>query len=60
MWGMPGKCKDLDLRSLQVQVNQFDLLIALVLCYCSDVWAPSLLWAASTPDGCMDNNLHRV
>jgi hypothetical protein len=28
MWRVLGKCKDLDLRSLQVQVNLFDLLVA--------------------------------
>jgi hypothetical protein len=61
MWGMLGKCRDLDLRSLQVQVYLFDALVTPVLCYCSEVWAPSLLRAAlPTPDGCMDNDLHRV
>jgi hypothetical protein len=61
MWGMLGKCKDLGLRSLQIQVNLFDALVNPVLCYSSEVWAPSILGAApSTPDGCMDNGLHRV
>jgi hypothetical protein len=60
MWGMLGKCKDMELRSLQVQVNLFDALVAPVLCYCSEVWAPSLLRSASTPDRCMDNDMHRV
>jgi hypothetical protein len=61
MWGMLGKCKDLGLRSLQIQVNLFDALVNPVLCYSSEVWAPSILRAApSTPDGCMDNGLHRV
>jgi hypothetical protein len=53
-------CCILDIRSLEVQVQLFDALVAPVLGYCSDVWAPTLLRNCDSADACMDNDLHKV
>jgi len=53
MWGMLSKCGDLELCSLAVQVDLFDALVAPVLGYCAEVWAPSLLRTCTCPDSCM-------
>jgi hypothetical protein len=60
MWGMLGRCGAIKLRSLEVQVQLFDALVAPVLGYCAEVWGPSVLRHASTPLACMDNDLHKV
>jgi hypothetical protein len=60
MWGMLGKCGTLDIRSLEVQVQLFETLVAPVLGYCSEVWAPTLLRNCDSADACMDNDLHKV
>ena len=60
MWGMLSRCGTMGLRSLEVQVQLFDSVVAPVLGYCAEVWAPSLLRNCSTPTTFMDNDLHRV
>lgn len=60
MWGMLSKCGTIDIRSIAVKVQLFDALVAPVLGYCSEVWAPTLLRRCHSPDECMDNDLHRV
>ena len=60
MWGMVSKCGTTGIRSIEVQAQLFDALVAPVLGYCSEVWAPTLLRRCHTPEECMDNDLHRV
>lgn len=60
MWGMLGRCGDMELSSIEVQVQLFDSLVAPILGYCAEVWAPTLLRGASDPLRCMDNSLHKV
>lgn len=60
MWGVLGKCRTTGIRSVEVQVQLFDALVAPVLGYCSEVWAPTLLRACCDPNACMDTELHKV
>jgi hypothetical protein len=60
MWGMLAKCRERGIRSLELQARLFDSLVAPVLGYCSEEWAPSLLHRAATPEACMARDLHAV
>jgi hypothetical protein len=60
MWGMLGRCADMGLASLEVQVQLFDALVSPVLGFCAEVWAPTLLRGIREPLHCMDNSLQRV
>lgn len=60
MWGMLGRCSDMEVASIEVQVQLFDALVAPVLGFCAEVWAPTLLRGSRDPSACMDNALHRV
>lgn len=60
MWGMLGRCADIEVASLEIQVQLFDALVAPVLGFCADVWAPTLLRGAVTPKDFLDNALQRV
>jgi hypothetical protein len=60
MWGMLGRCRDMDMASIEVQVQLFDALVAPVLGFCAEVWAPTLLRGASEPVKCLENPLQRV
>jgi hypothetical protein len=60
MWGMLSECGTKDIRSVEVQMQLFDALVAPVLGYGSEVWALTLLRRCTTPEECMDNDLHRV
>jgi hypothetical protein len=57
---MLSKCGTKGIRSVEVQAQLFDALVAPVLGYCSEFWAPTLLRKCRTPMDCMDNDLHRV
>lgn len=43
-----------------MKADLFDSLVAPILTYCSEVWAPSLLRTCTTPTACLDNPLQRV
>lgn len=43
MWGMLGQCGTPIFRSLEVQVQLFEALVAPVLGFCSEVWAPGAI-----------------
>lgn len=60
MWGMLGKCGNIGLRSLEVQVQLFKTVVAPVLGYCAEVWGPTLLRNKASPVACMDSDLHQV
>lgn len=60
MWGMLGRCGDMELASLEIQVQLFDALVAPVLGFCAEVWGPALLRGLRDPLGCLDNPLQRV
>jgi hypothetical protein len=60
MWGLLNQCSDLEVASLEVQVQLFDSLVSPVLGFCAEVWAPTLLRGARQPDNCLNNPLQRV
>jgi hypothetical protein len=60
MWGMLGRCSDVGVSSLEVQVQLFDALVSPVLGFCAEVWGPTLLRGASSPLACLDNPLQKV
>ena len=60
MWGMLGRCSDMEVASLEVQVQLFDALVSPVLGFCAEVWVPTLLRGVRQPLGCLDNPLQRV
>jgi len=60
MWGMLGRCTDVGVSSLEVQVQLFDALVSPVLGFCAEVWGPTLLRGASSPLACLDNPLQKV
>jgi hypothetical protein len=60
MWGMLNRCSDMEVASLEVQVQLFDSLVSPVLGFCAEVWAPTLLRGAQQPHDCLNNPLQRV
>jgi hypothetical protein len=60
MWGMLSRCSDMEVASIEVQVQLFDALVSPVLGFCSEVWAPTLLRGCREPVDLMENDLQRV
>jgi hypothetical protein len=60
MWGMLNQCSDMEVASLEVQVQLFGCLVSPLLGFCAEVWAPTLLREAERPHDCLDNPLQRV
>jgi hypothetical protein len=60
MWAMLQRIGRLDIQSLKQKVDLFDMLVAPILSYCSEVWAPEVLGAAVRSDGMLDNVLQKV
>jgi hypothetical protein len=58
MWGILGRCADVGVASLEVQL--FDALVSPVLGFCAEVWAPKLLRGSTSPLMCLDNSLQKV
>lgn len=49
MWAMLSKCGERGISSLSMKVRLFDMLVSPILGYCSEVWAPTLLFHPSIP-----------
>jgi len=60
MWAMLQRIGRLDIQSLKQKVELFDMLVAPILGYCSEVWGPAVLGAALRSDGMLDSELQKV
>ena len=49
MWAMLTRCGERGISSLSMKVRLFDMLVSPILGYCSEVWAPALLFHPSVP-----------
>lgn len=50
MWAILSRCKAFGITSLSMKVRLFDTLVAPVMGYCSEIWAPALLAAGASVD----------
>ena len=64
MWAMMTQCKDRGFTCKGLQVQLFNSLVSPILCYCSEVWGPTMLHSEAQGsrrvDHVLDNDLSRV
>lgn len=64
MWAMLTQCKDRHISDRGLQVQLFNTLVSPILCYCSEVWGPTLLYGEAQHnklvDRILNNDLSRV